>query len=87
VRDFINAILTFINASTLTDEEYDAIDVESFGYDSDTYTLILGILDAREVVSSTRDRLTYYFQAKGVEVSAPSSGRSNILIGGDLCGD
>ncbi len=42
------------------------------------------VLDAREVVSNTRDRLGYYFQARGVTITTPSAAVSQIYIGSDL---
>jgi hypothetical protein len=84
MRDFINAILSVIGASYLTDEEYDALDIIVYGYDVATYNAILAVLDARELVSNTRDRLTYYFKARGVEVEASSPAKSDIFLGAVL---
>ena len=85
MRAFLNAILSFIGASSLTDVEFDALSIETYGYDLATYNALLAVVDARESVSDTRDRLRYYFLAKGVAVSESSSGKSNILIGFGLC--
>lgn len=85
MRDFINAVFSFIGASNLTDEEFESIEIESQTYTSELYEALLEIIDARELVSGTRDRLTYFFLAKGVSVSASSPAKSNILIGGAAC--
>lgn len=85
MREFLNAILSFIGASSLTDLEFESLEIESYAYDAATYEALLAIVDARESVSNTRDRLRYYFLARGVEVSASSAGRSNILVGAVLC--
>lgn len=85
MRDFLNAILSFIGATSLTDGEFSALEIESYAYDLATYEALLAVVDARESVSNTRDRLRYYFLARGVSVSESSAGRSNILVGAVLC--
>lgn len=87
LRDTVNTIFLIIGAATLSDLEWATVDaaLDSFAYDSDSYAALLAVLDSRELVSNTRDRLTYYYQARGVEITAPSSGTSNIFIGGSLC--
>lgn len=84
IRDFLNAVLAFIGAASLTDEEFDSLTIESYGYDSATYEALLAVLDSREALSNDRTRLQYFFLAKGVEVSAPA-GSSNIFVGSVLC--
>ena len=84
MRDFLNAILLLIDASFLTDEEYDSIDVFAYGLNVETFNVLLTILDARELVSNTRDRLKYYFLSRGVEVELTSAATSNIFIGAVL---
>lgn len=84
IRDFLNAVLAFIGAASLTDEEFDALTIESYGYDSATYEALLSVLDSREAISNDRDRLRYYFLARGVEVAA-LEGVSNIFVGSVLC--
>lgn len=86
MRDDLNEILAFIGTSSLTDDEWDGLDLDGSSTQVEIYTALLGVLESREAVSETRSRLQYYYQAKGVEVSAPSSGRSNIFVGSDLCG-
>lgn len=85
IRDFLDAILAFIGASSLTDDEYITIELEDQVYTSETYAALLTIIDARELVSNTRERLTAYFTARGVSVSQTSAGRSNIYAGSVLC--
>jgi hypothetical protein len=43
------------------------------------------VLDTREAASSTRDRLKYYFQAKGTSFEATPVAKSNIYLGSGLC--
>lgn len=83
MRDFLNAILSFIEASSLTNEEFDSLTVSVPEYTKEVYEALLGVLESRESVSNTRDRLRYYFLARGVEVDEPK-GRSNIFVGGVL---
>lgn len=85
MRDFIDAILAFIGTSSLTDVEFDDLTIVSYGYDQETYEAIDAVLQARDGVSTFRDRLTEYFEAKGVEISTPQpTAKSHIFVGGDL---
>jgi hypothetical protein len=57
------------------------------GYSQELYTSVLLVLDSREAVSSERDRLTFYFKAKGAELTsdaAPALDVGKIFIGDDL---
>lgn len=85
MRAFLNAILSFLGAASLTDVEFDALSIETYGYDAATYNALLAVVDGRESVSDARDRLRYFFLAKGIVISESSSGKSNILIGFGLC--
>jgi hypothetical protein len=88
VRAFLNAILAFIGATALTDEEFDSIELDEADYTVDAYAELLTILQAREAVSTTRDRLAHYFLARGVEVTedhATADESSSIFVGGVLC--
>lgn len=85
MRDFVDAILSAISTATLTDDEFEMITIEDQDYTAALYAEILAVIDSREAISNVRDRLGFYFQAKGVEITAPSAGSSNIYIGSDLC--
>lgn len=61
------------------------ITIEVQAYTAALYTEIMLVLDSREAVSNTRDRLTSYFAARGVSVTEPSAGVSKIYVGSDLC--
>lgn len=74
-----------IGAASLNDEEFELITVEVQAYTAELYTEIMLVLDSREAVSNTRDRLTSYFEARGVEVTEPSAGVSKIYLGDSLC--
>ncbi len=88
MRDFLDAILAFINAESLTDLEFDAITLTgSPDYTRETYLALRGVLEAREGVSDQVKRLKLYFIAKGVDVSATPhipTAKSNIFIGSGL---
>ncbi len=45
---------------------------------------MLAVLDAREVLSSERNRLGYYFQSKGTEITATGPEKSQIFLGTDI---
>lgn len=82
MRDFLNAILVFIGSTSLTDDEFESIDLESHGYNQATYAALSEVLDSRESVSSMQDRLKFFFQSKGVTVSeVVPAGKTNIYIG------
>lgn len=83
----MDAILAFIGAESLTDEEFayseiDALETEE--YSTAVYDALVVVLDARELVSTMRDKLGYYFRAKGVEITTPTAARSNIFLGAGL---
>lgn len=85
MRAFINAVLTFIGAESLTDEEFSALTITSAGYNKETYEAIAVVLEGREAVSTFQDRLKYVFLAKGVEITTPhDTGKSNIFAGAVL---
>lgn len=87
MRDFVDAILAAIDAASLSDEEFDdLITLQVQTLNKALYLEILGVLDFRETMSGTRDRLGFYFKARGVDIGeAPSAGSSKIYLGDDLC--
>jgi hypothetical protein len=85
MRDFLDGILGFIGSVSLSDEEFDSIDLESQTYSSETYEALLAVVNARESVSTASARLKSYFEARGVTISDAVEAQSNILIGGALC--
>lgn len=84
MRDFLNGILTFIVATSLTDEEYATVTATLPIYDQASYDDLSAILASRESVSTYQDRLLAYYQARGAEITPAKTGKSNILIGGAL---
>jgi hypothetical protein len=84
LREFLNAILSFIGTTSLTDNEFDALPIDSAAYNSATYEALAGVLQSRESVSTIKDKLYFYFKARGVEVTEVSTGRSNIFLGSVL---
>jgi hypothetical protein len=89
MRDFVNEILSAIGAESLTDQEY----VENFavGYwtadewTQENYDGVKALLEDRESVSNTLDRLKSLFEAHGLDISgAAKTAASNIFIGSKL---
>lgn len=89
MRDQLNAILTFIGSSSLTDEEFDSINLENSNDQVTVYNSLVEILHDRESSSNTINKLQYYFQAMGVNLSSEpsSSPQSNIFVGAPLDDD
>jgi hypothetical protein len=88
MRNFLDAILSFINAESLTDEEFEGVEVEAEEYTKETYLALRTILEARENVSDQVKRLKLYFIARGVDVSTTPTvptANSHIYIGDGLC--
>ncbi len=86
MRDFLDAILSFIGAASLTNDEFTSLTVTVPEYSVANYTALLSVLDAREMVTNTRDKLRYFFLAKGVAVGeAATASKSNIFLGGPVC--
>lgn len=84
MRDFLNGILAFIGASSLTDSEFGTVTATIPAYDQSTYDNLASILESREAVSVLQDKLVAYYKAKGTDVAAADTGRSNIYIGSVL---
>lgn len=85
MRDDLNAILIFIGAESLTNEEFDSITLENMDDQVANYNALLSVLQSRELVSDMTTRLQNYFLAKGVQVSPPGKpATSNIFVGVSL---
>lgn len=84
MRDFLNSILSFIGSTSLTDDEFETVEATHPIYDQATYNDLSRILQGRENVSIFQDRLTKYYQAKGVDVAPRNTATSNIFIGSPL---
>lgn len=87
MRAILNAILQFIGAETLTDEEYESLDLEITASDKEKFTALKGVLNSREAVSSMFARLTSYFKAKGMTFTAEEQqplAKSNVFVGSVL---
>lgn len=83
-REFLNAILGFISATSLTDIEFALANGTANIFDQTSYDDLSRILEAREDVSNMQDRLTHFYLAKGVNVKPVQTGSSNIFIGAVL---
>ncbi len=85
MRDYLDGVLSFIGAESLTDEEFDSITLENILDLVANYNALLVVLQDREVVSDMTSRLQNYYLAKGAAVSEPNNSRSNIFVGSELC--
>lgn len=87
MRDFLDEILEFIGSESLTDEEFETVseDLEA-DFTKEVYDALRAVLESRENVSGQVKRLTDYFTAKGITLSASTipTPNSNILFGGEL---
>lgn len=88
MRDILNAILAFIGESSLTDDEFEAIDLSDDPSDEDKFLGLKAVLVIRQAGSSVISRLIYYFKAKGMafgdEATAEAT-NSNVFVGANLC--
>jgi hypothetical protein len=85
MRTFLDGILSFIGAVSLSDEEFALIDLEDEEYSLEVYDALSAVLDSRESVSMMQEKLEAFFVAKGVSVAENYEPKSNVLIGGGLC--
>lgn len=84
MRDWLNAILTFIETTSLTDVEYDSIDQTGMItniYNQEAYDQLSAVLEGRESVSDLQARLVGLFSAKGFTVDEADLAKTNIYIG------
>lgn len=84
MRDFLDSILAFISAPSLTDVEFDTITLTTQVYSNAVYDELSAVLVSRDAVSSTHSKLIAFFKAKGTDVTGTDLGLSNIFIGGPL---
>lgn len=84
MRDFLNDILSFIVAPTLTDDEYDTVEATVPIYDQASYDDLARILAARESISDMQDRLIAYYAARGFDVDELDTASTNIYLGSVL---
>lgn len=84
MRAYLNSILSFIGAESLTDEEFSTITVTDQDDHVAVYDQLLLVVQARDLVSTMPQRLMAYFVAKGIAVSTPVVARSNIFVGSCL---
>lgn len=87
MRAWLNSILIFIGATSITDVEYaalNALNLEVDNYNQAAYDELSKILEARESVSDLHDKLVAYFKVKGTDVVSNSIGKSTIYLGSVL---
>lgn len=81
MRAFLNGILSFIGAESLTDQEWSTITITEQVYTQETYDVLAEILQAREAISTLQDKLVAYFLCKGLNVVVNDVATSNIYVG------
>lgn len=86
LREFLDLILSFIGTESLTNDEYATVpEGISALYTDETYDALKAVLDTRESVSETHERLKAVYRAKGVVVSSDAiDAQSQIFIGDEL---
>lgn len=86
MREFVDTILGTIGAESLTDLEFESMDIAPPPrWDVGVYQKIKAVLDGRSTVSKFQKRLEGLFIAKGVPVSGTAhTPATNILIGRPL---
>ena len=86
MREFLDEILEFIESESLTDEEFDTIELVTPEYTKEVYEALKAVLESRENVSGQGKRLKLYFIAKGVDLSDPTvkPAKSEIFLGSEL---
>lgn len=87
MRDWMNAIFAFIGTTSLTDVEYNSINflnITSQVYNQAAYDELSKVLTSREAVSTMQKRLLGVFQAKGAEITAIETAKTNIYLGDAL---
>ena len=82
-RTLADQLLGFVGAVSLTDAEFTFADLPT-AYTVELYAALLAVLDGREAVSQTRDRLRYFFLARGIEVGELPTAKTNIFYGSVL---
>lgn len=90
MRDYLDNILSVIQAESLTDEEFASVSLPLPPSVSEAmYFTLKGILEGRENVSTVLVRLRRYFMAAGVELSKKAeqhTPQTQIFIGASLSG-
>lgn len=84
MRDFLDAILAFIGAESLTDAEFATVTSSVQEYSQEVYDELSAIIQERELVSTVHEKLGYYFKAKGLDLSEADTAKSEIFVGSEL---
>jgi hypothetical protein len=85
MREYLNGILEFIGAESLTDEEFSSITLDDQDNPYDVYEVLFDLLESREAVSDMIVRLQSYYTAQGIQVGEAShTPTSDIFVGSPL---
>lgn len=85
MREWLNAIFTFIGAPSLTDGEYNSINfvnITNGTYNQAAFDELSKVLASRETVSTMQKRLAGFFTSKGLDnLTVADTAKSQILVG------
>lgn len=87
MREWFSAVFAFIGTTSVTDAEWlgvNATDITTQVYNQSAYNEMDKILASRDSVSTMRERLVGVFKAKGTDVTATSTAKTNIYLGDAL---
>lgn len=85
MRDYLDSILELIGEESLTDEEFESIDLEDTSDQMAVYNSLLSVLESRGSSEVSVFRLQCYFLAAGVQVVPVNQmPKSNIFLGSPL---
>ena len=84
MRDWLNSVMAFIGSTSLTDEEWAAVNVlemTTLEYNQAAYDQLSEVLVSRESVSTMQVRLAALFTAKGATFTPAALAETNIYLG------
>lgn len=85
MRDYLDSILASINSESLTDSEFEGIDLEVEELNQDTFDSLKVILEVRGSIDSQLEKLAEHFIENDVELSnASDTPTSEIFFGAGL---
>jgi len=87
VRNSMSLILIAVGSSALTDEEWDGLAFTGEALTVEGYDALVSILESRENVSNSLQRLEYYYLSRGIDISGAADTESTdsvLFLGSDL---
>jgi hypothetical protein len=85
LRGTVNQILRFTGEPSVTDEEFEDLDITLESTTDELYAALVILLESRDAVSTSVIRLEAYFKAKGITLTIdPPVTSSRIIMGSVL---